>query len=389
MGVIKKRFLSDGKTERWDVRIHRRKSTGTKDGALSQTFDSEKAAKAWMNKTEAHIDSGGKVTKAAEVLTFADAAATYIAQARPSRKKSAEEKAEVDPKSAVSKGEIQIIATLVNDWGAFRISDITNTRIQGWIDRFLKTPVAQQARGKIHPYFDGGLDKDGKRKLYSPGTVRHHFFNLKKVLRWTAVKNDFHLDANLFVMLEIPGAWEGKRERRLEDGEEEKLRAAFKRGYVKRKEWDLLLTFSLETAARMQEILKAEWKDVNYRTMGWNIPKENVKTSLFRNVPMSDVAISCLREMEAFKDPANPRIFHQWADSSTLSKAWRRVVKRSGIDDLHFHDLRHEGVVRFFENTDLTDTEIMSITGHTSHEMLKSYSKHRMNKLAAPFSFHP
>ena len=108
-----------------------------------------------------------------------------------------------------------------------------------------------------------------------------------------------------------------------------------------------------------------------------------MKTSVFRQVPLSETALNALKGMEVFKVDEETRIFHQWKDSSTLSKAWRRVVKRAKIEDLHFHDLRHEAVSRIFETTDLSDTEIMTITGHTSQEMLKAYAKLRPNSLAA------
>ena len=75
-------------------------------------------------------------------------------------------------------------------------------------------------------------------------------------------------------------------------------------------------------------------------------------------------------------------IFHMWRDSATVSKGFRRLTVRAGVDDFRFHDLRHEGVSRLFETTDLTDSEIMSITGHTSSEMLKAYSALRPNALA-------
>lgn len=397
MGIIEKRFVKDG-SARYDVRIHRRKGTGLKGGAMTRTFKKESEAKAWMNRVESKIDNRENVSRTAESLTLAEAAADYIAKARPMTKEAKEKalarkaKAVVDGKedgegdedgSKVAEHERQAIATIVHDLGRFEIANITNARIQGWIDEFLRTPIPFQEREKIHPYYDGGLDKNGKPKVYSESTVRRHFFVLKKVLTWTAVKNNFHLDPNLFLMLDIPRAWAGKRDRRLEDGEEAQIREAFTRGYVKQKEWSYLMDFALATAARMQEILKAEWKDVSYKREAWDIPAMNVKTSVFRQVPLSEVAMNALKGMEAFKVEGEPRIFHQWKDSSTLSKAWRRVVKRAKVEDLHFHDLRHEAVSRIFETTDLSDTEIMTITGHTSQEMLKAYAKLRPNSLAA------
>ena len=397
MGTIEKRFVADG-SARYDARIHRRKGTGMKHGALSKTFKKEADAKAWMRAIETKIDNRGNISRTAESLTLADAAATYIAEARTmtreakakvlaAKSKGISEEPVLESGAAkpsnVAASERQAIATIVADMGHFHIADITNKRIQGWIDQFLRTEIPFQERKKIHPYFNGGLDKHGKPKVYSESTVRRHFFILKKVLTWTAVKNHFHLDPNLFLLLDIPRAWAGKRDRRFEDGEEAKIRDSLARAKVHQKQWAHLMDFALATAARMQEILKAEWKDVSYQREAWDIPETNVKTSVFRQVPLSEVAIAALRGMESFKKDGEPRIFHPWKDSSTLSKAWRRVVTRAKVDDFHFHDLRHEAVSRLFENTDLSDTEIMTITGHTSQEMLKAYAKLRPNSLAA------
>ena len=43
------------------------------------------------------------------------------------------------------------------------------------------------------------------------------------------------------------------------------------------------------------------------------------------------------------------------------------------LEDLHFHDLRHEAVSRFFE-MGLTTPEVASISGHRDPRMLFRYS---------------
>jgi integrase len=53
--------------------------------------------------------------------------------------------------------------------------------------------------------------------------------------------------------------------------------------------------------------------------------------------------------------------------------AWERVRRRAGLDDLHFHDLRHEALSRFFE-MGLTTPEVASISGHRDPRMLFRYS---------------
>jgi integrase len=53
--------------------------------------------------------------------------------------------------------------------------------------------------------------------------------------------------------------------------------------------------------------------------------------------------------------------------------AWDRLVKRAGIVDLRFHDLRHEAVSRFFE-MGLSVPEVALISGHKDYRMLASYN---------------
>jgi integrase len=47
----------------------------------------------------------------------------------------------------------------------------------------------------------------------------------------------------------------------------------------------------------------------------------------------------------------------------------KRLIKRSCINDLHFHDLRHEAISRFIERG-LTIPEAASISGHKTQSML-------------------
>lgn len=48
-------------------------------------------------------------------------------------------------------------------------------------------------------------------------------------------------------------------------------------------------------------------------------------------------------------------------------------MKRAGIEDLHFHDLRHEAISRLFE-LGLTAPEVASISGHKTVGQLFRYA---------------
>ena len=62
------------------------------------------------------------------------------------------------------------------------------------------------------------------------------------------------------------------------------------------------------------------------------------------------------------------------------------MIKRASIEDLKFHDLRHEAVSRFFE-MGLSVPEVALISGHKDYRMLARYThmtaENILNKLDA------
>jgi integrase len=60
--------------------------------------------------------------------------------------------------------------------------------------------------------------------------------------------------------------------------------------------------------------------------------------------------------------------------------AWGRMLKDTDIKDLHFHDLRHEAISRFFE-LGLTVPEVASISGHRDMRMLMRYAHSRSTEI--------
>ena len=63
-----------------------------------------------------------------------------------------------------------------------------------------------------------------------------------------------------------------------------------------------------------------------------------------------------------------------------LSGAFLRLCRRIGIDNLHFHDLRHEATSRLFEKG-LNPVEVATITGHKDTRMLMRYTHLRAEDL--------
>jgi integrase len=74
-------------------------------------------------------------------------------------------------------------------------------------------------------------------------------------------------------------------------------------------------------------------------------------------------------EITGHKD--QERIFP--VNATALKMAWQRLLRSTEIENLHFHDLRHEAISRFFE-LGLTAPEVASISGHRDMRMLFRYS---------------
>lgn len=202
-----------------------------------------------------------------------------------------------------------------------------------------------------------------------------------------------------------------ERDRRLEPGEEERIRFILARGKPEGRErpmelrhqgaLECVFDLALETAMRMREIytLTLDQVSVPERTVFLDKTKNGSK----RQVPLSSVAITKLREyfkhveegtrkMEGFTFKEG-RLFPWWDGSldkhhlhhlsMRLSVTYARAFENAGCKDFRFHDCRHEATSRFFERTQMSEFEIMKITGHSSSRMLKRYGNLRGSNLAA------
>lgn len=386
MASIRKRSLKTGKIS-YEVRVHR---AGHPD--LSKSFPSMAEAKAWGNDVEARIDKGATIARKAKNKLIRQIIEEYRHSIEQPIKKaddkkaadesttlpSTEKKASKAKLPKLSATESNQLATVANDFGDYAVGSLTHYLVGNYIAKLQETKIAApENRKKLHYLYKGD-----RERTYSLSSVRKFYYQLKKVVEWHARKNSYILPPNLFTGHNIPAAWEGVRERRLEAGEEEKLYQSARLGQTQHEAWICIIGFAIETGMRAQEILKARWSDLNLPGRTLNIPKEHVKTKAFRQIPLSRRAVEILQQMEKLKHKGEDRIFHQWPSSLVLSRGFRRICHRAAVDDLKFHDLRHEATSRFFEKGRLSDMEIMKITGHKSYTTLERYAKLRPSTLA-------
>jgi len=138
----------------------------------------------------------------------------------------------------------------------------------------------------------------------------------------------------------------------------------------------LITLFAIETAMRAGEICRIEWKHVylNARYIQVNITKNGKP----RKVPLSPAAIELLRSVWPLKDEFNGKVFGVTA--SVLDTTFRKVRNRAGIENLHFHDTRHEATTRLSKKLKLP--ALMKTIGITDPRILMIYYNETVEEIA-------
>lgn len=138
-----------------------------------------------------------------------------------------------------------------------------------------------------------------------------------------------------------------------------------------------LIWFAVYSAMRVSEITGLRWKDLNEtsRTIIIRDRKHpNQKEGNDQEVPLLGPAFDI-----ALRQPkASAFIFPYKA--ATISTIFPRACQVLEIEDLHFHDLRHEGVSRLFERGFKIE-QVSMVSGHRDWKMLKRYTQLKASDL--------
>jgi len=169
------------------------------------------------------------------------------------------------------------------------------------------------------------------------------------------------------------------RERRLKAGEYEKLMVACKRNSKFSSPsiyWCPAINWAIETAMRLSEQLSLRWENINVVKRTAFIPAQMTKTKRSRTVALTDKALEVLKEIPRH---INGKVFPM--SLNYHNRGWRALCKRAGVEGLRWHDLRREAISRMFERG-LSITEVQSLSGHLTLQMLSTYTQHDAETLA-------
>jgi integrase len=161
---------------------------------------------------------------------------------------------------------------------------------------------------------------------------------------------------------------------------EEELKAIKKHFDAKKRQkipMSAIIDFAVATTMRASEITRIRWSDVDFKKKTVIIRDRKHPTKKKDNhqtVTLLADAWAILTAQPRTHDEVFPY------SANTISTIFPRAVKACGIEDLHFHDLRHEGTSRLFEmGYDIPRVAIF--TGHNDWKMLARYVQLRAEDL--------
>ena len=299
----------------------------------TKTFETRALAEQWARAIEVEMDKGVFVSRAeAESTTLKELLERYLAEITPLKKGAAPE--------------------------ANRLRAL------------MRLPLAQRFIAGIR-----GVDiarfRDERLQKVSSATVKRDLVLLGHVFEVARKEWGIHAQ-NPVRDIKLPA--DGRpRDRRLQAGEETLLVAACLEA---RNPYLLpIVQLALETAMRQGELIRLCWEHIDLNRRTAHLP--DTKNGEARTVPLSTMAVEVLRAL--------PRSLHgdvfPGVTTEAIKRAYIRAVRRAGIEDLRFHDLRHEATTRLFEKG-LNIMEVASITGHKDLRMLRRYTHLKAEDLA-------
>jgi integrase len=296
-------------------------------GSISKTFRVLKDAKAWAWQTEVQADRHELPSdrKILAQITLAELVTRYR-----------------DTVSIVKRGyqveRIRLNAFLLHPLCRRKLSELNQTHFAAFRDERLREIKPASLKRQLGPI--------------------HHLFEIARK-EWGLPLRDNPLDSLQLI------APDNRRERRLKPGELDKLIEAAR--LCRNTLIEPVIKFAVETGMRRGEILGIRRDHIDVEQHSLLIPE--TKNGYARTIPLSKPAFALLHSCKG--EESDGLIFPVTANAFRL--AWERVRRRAGLVDLHFHDLRHEAISRFFERG-LTAPEVALISGHRDMRMLFRYA---------------
>jgi integrase len=328
------------------IRINRNKKTVY---SQAQTFERRPAAVAWIKKREVELAQPGALERLLAVdPLLSEVVDQYIK--------------ELGQEPGDTKAQCLRTIKTEYDIANLKCSEVTSVAI---------ADLARQL-----------ADRD-----IAPSTIANYLSHLAAVIKvakplWGYPLDPQHMaDASIALRATKQIGKSQKRDRRPTLAELDKLMGHF--GLVRHKRRDsnpmqAIVAFAIFSTRRMEEITRVRWSDFDEE--GNRILVRDMKDPAEKsgNHVWCELPPEALRIVKA-QQRIDERIFPASVDA--VGAAFTRACQLLGISDpewpdernLHFHDLRHEGISRLFE-MGRNIPQVACVSGHRSWASLKRYT---------------
>lgn len=310
---------------------------------ITKSFPTKAMAKAWGTKIEAEINSkkyqDGRGLASVTLESLID---RYIE--------------EIGVEKTFGKNKAAVLASLKMSLGDLSLSELTDDRLT----RYVKDRRANGAGGvtiNIDLTYLGSVLKTARQLWKIP-------VSLEPIT--VARANMGHLGIS---------TRSNERDRRPTNDEIKRLCAYFdQRSELPMRD---IINFAIATAMRLSEIVGLRWEHLNRKDKTIVIkdrkhPRQ--KKGNDQEVPLLGDAYKI-----ALRQPQDGDLIFPYK-AETISTIFPRACTELKIADLHFHDLRHEGVSRLFEQGYMIE-QVALVSGHRDWKMLARYTQIRAKDL--------
>ena len=314
------------RNNKWHARVRR-----IGQPTVAKTFLTKTDAEKWARSIEIEIDRGTFInTSYAQKTLFKDLIHQYIKEVIPTLRGAHED-------------TYRLRKMMRNPIGELNLTELTPNRIANY--------------------------RDERLKEIKPNTVIRELTYISSMINHA--RREWGLGIiNPVAQIRKPSQPQG-RERVLNDVEMDRILREVEKLNPFMKP---LCEFALETAMRRGELLSLNWTNIDFikRTAYLKMTKNGSS----RFVPLSTEAINILNRMPR---DINGKVFPLKAN--TVSMGFIKAVRRSKVEDFHFHDLRHMALTKL-SNKFTNVLELAAISGHKELKMLQRYVHFKAEDLA-------
>lgn len=358
MGTVTERILSTGvKKYRAQVRVKRQDLPNFTD---SKTFSTRKLAETWIKKREYELELNPELMNSvnnSKGMTLAEALEKYL-------------------KEVIDFGRSKRMGIrFLTNWpiGKIKISELTR---KDFTD---------------HTYLRRAGYPEIAADPIQSSTALQDLQYLKVVLThadlvWGEKVNLFELEQAMKGLRNARVITKSKKRDRLPTSEElQQLTNYFYKRWIERKTampLHLIIWLAIYTCRREDELTRLFLNQYDRHHSEWKVfdlKNPNGSTGNHKSFMVTEKAEQLIQEI--MKPDVRDRMLHlNTADplvllplnAKSFAARWRDAIKMNGIEDLHFHDLRHEGITRLAEDG-LTIPQLQQVSLHESWESLRRY----------------